>query len=40
MMAVFVIKAFRKQSEEVGILERQELDQQQLTKQQAELLKV
>ena len=38
--AIFAIKAFRKQAEEVGILGKQLEDQQALTRQQAELLRV
>ena len=47
VLAVFAIvtafyarQAFRKQSQEVGAIERQVKDQQELTRQQAELLKV
>src|ERR1035441_4912554 len=38
--AIFAVRAFRKQSQEVGAIERQVADQQELTRQQAELLKV
>lgn len=38
--AAFAVLAFRKQSQEVGAIERQVADQQELTRQQAELLKV
>src|SRR5260221_7742679 len=38
--AIFAIKAFGKQSEEVSTLDRQARDQQELTRQQGELLKV
>jgi hypothetical protein len=38
--AIFAIKAFGKQSEEVRTLDRQARDQQELTRQQGELLKI
>jgi hypothetical protein len=38
--AVFAIRAFGKQSEEVRTLDRQAQDQQELTRQQGELLKI
>jgi hypothetical protein len=38
--AVFAVLAFRKQSREVSAIERQVSDQQELTRQQAELLRV
>jgi hypothetical protein len=38
--AIFAIKAFGKQSEEVGAIQKQVHDQETLTSQQAELLKV
>ncbi len=38
--ALFALLAFRKQSEEVRAIEQQVTDQQELTRQQAELLKV
>jgi hypothetical protein len=38
--AIFAIKAFGKQSEEVSTLDRQARDQQELTRQQGELLKI